>query len=71
MSLVGAIRLIHCITATTPEEFYQYYPCGKSKKDFGKMDYWRRLLKNDDKEHKEKKRAYMKDYRRRKEQRND
>ena len=44
---LGAIRLVHCITAKTPEEFYKYYPGSKTKLSSTALDYWKRMLGED------------------------
>lgn len=44
---LGAIRLVHCITAKTPEEFYKYYPGSKTKQSSTALDYWNRMLGED------------------------
>lgn len=44
---LGAIRLVHCITATTSEEFYKYHPGAKTKQSSKALDYWNRMLGED------------------------
>ena len=39
----GEIRLLGCILAQPPEQFYKFYPRTKTKRD-GALDYWNRLL---------------------------
>lgn len=42
----GEIRLLGCILAQTPEEFYKFYPGAKTKRN-GALDYWNRMLGED------------------------
>ena len=40
------LKLLHCILAESPEEFYQNYP-SKKRHSNNKNDYWDRMLRND------------------------
>lgn len=62
----GALRLLGCILAETPEEFYYYYPRKHKISKKRAYDYFNRMLGEDGGEYNRRKAAYMKQYRERK-----
>jgi hypothetical protein len=64
----GALRLLGCILADTPEEFYRFYPRKHKISKKSAYDYFNRMLGEDGGEYKRRHADYMRRYR---EARND